>query len=52
MQKKYLNEAYDLYDEFFHIVKVPLLTEEVRGSEKLKAFSKMLIEPYQPPSDC
>ncbi|PVF96294.1 arsenical pump-driving ATPase [Serendipita vermifera] len=52
MQQKYLGEAHELYDEFFHIVQVPLLTEEVRGPEKLRAFSKMLIEPYQPPSDC
>jgi arsenite-transporting ATPase len=48
MQQKYLQEAYELYEEFFHIVKLPLLTEEVRGPEKLKAFSKMLVEPYQP----
>jgi len=65
MQQKYLNEAYELYDEvcipfapcsvhssalqFFHIVKLPLLTEEVRGPEKLQEFSKMLVEPHQPP---
>ncbi|KAG8801357.1 Golgi to ER traffic- protein [Serendipita sp. 398] len=48
MQHKYLNEAYELYDEFFHIIKLPLLTEEVRGPEKLKEFSKMLVEPYKP----
>jgi len=50
MQQKYLNEAYELYDEFFHIIKLPLLTEEVRGPEKLKSFSKMLVVPYKPPS--
>ncbi|CAK5280011.1 unnamed protein product [Mycena citricolor] len=49
MQQKYLNEAHELYDEFFHIVQLPLLTEEVRGPEKLKEFSKMLVEPYVPP---
>ena len=48
MQHKYLDEAYELYDEFFHIVKLPLLTEEVRGPEKLKGFSEMLIHPYKP----
>jgi len=51
MQQKYLGEAHELYDEFFHIVQLPLLTEEVRGPEKLKEFSKMLVEPYVPPSD-
>ena len=48
MQQKYLNEAHELYDEFFHILRLPLLTEEVRGPEKLKEFSKMLVEPYVP----
>lgn len=48
MQQKYLNEAHELYDEFFHIVKLPLLTEEVRGPAKLKEFSKMLVTPYVP----
>ncbi len=51
MQQKYLNEAHELYDEFFHIVQLPLLTEEVRGPDKLKAFSSMLVEPYTPPQD-
>jgi len=48
MQQKYLKEAHELYDEYFHIVQLPLLTEEVRGPEKLKEFSKMLVEPYVP----
>jgi arsenite-transporting ATPase len=51
MQQKYLNEAHELYDEFFHIVLLPLLTDEVRGPEKLTEFSKMLVEPYVPPQD-
>ena len=51
MQQKYLAEAHELYDEFFHIVQLPLLTEEVRGPEKLKEFSKMLVQPYVPPVD-
>ncbi|KAG6915988.1 Golgi to ER traffic- protein [Tephrocybe rancida] len=50
MQQKYLGEAHELYDEFFHIVQLPLLrTEEVRGPKKLKEFSKILVEPYVPP---
>ena len=51
MQQKYLNEAHELYDEFFHIILLPLVTEEVRGPEKLKEFSKMLVEPYISPQD-
>jgi arsenite-transporting ATPase len=51
MQQKYLAEAHDLYDEFFHVVRLPLLTDEVRGPEKLKEFSKMLITPDVPPDD-
>lgn len=50
MQRKYLREINDLYIEDFHIVKMPLLTEEVRGGDKIRSFSKMLIEPYKPPS--
>jgi len=51
MQQKYLAEAHELYDEFFHIIRLPLLTEEVRGPEKLKEFSRMLVEPYVPPDE-
>ncbi|WFD33318.1 arsenite-transporting ATPase [Malassezia cuniculi] len=39
MQSKYLNEMSELYAEDFNIVRVPLLTEEVRGPEKLRSFS-------------
>lgn len=51
MQEKYLAEMMELYADDFHIVKMPLLTEEVRGAEKLRNFSRMLIEPYTPPSE-
>ncbi|KAI0143903.1 anion-transporting ATPase [Hypoxylon sp. NC0597] len=48
MQKKYLDQIEELYDEF-NVVKMPLLVEEVRGKEKLERFSEMLIHPYVPP---
>ena len=51
MQQKYLAEAFELYEEFFHIIQLPLLTEEVRGPEKLKEFSQMLVTPYVPQVD-
>lgn len=48
MQKKYLDQIEELYDEF-NVVRMPLLTEEVRGKERLENFSDMLIHPYTPP---
>jgi len=49
MQKKYLDQIEELYDEF-NVVKMPLLVEEVRGKERLEKFSEMLVEPFVPPS--
>jgi len=48
MQKKYLDQIEELYDEF-NVVKMPLLAEEVRGKERLEKFSEMLVTPFEPP---
>jgi anion-transporting ArsA/GET3 family ATPase len=47
MQNKYLEQYDDLYGEDMHIVKVPLLRQEVRGVESLSALSEMLLKPYK-----
>ena len=43
MQAKYLEQMYDLYEEDFHLTAMPLLTEEVRGTELLKKFAARLV---------
>lgn len=47
MQKKYIDQMYELYEDF-HIVKVPLQKEEIRGVPALTAFSEMLLHPVNP----
>ncbi|KAH6565588.1 hypothetical protein BASA60_009865 [Batrachochytrium salamandrivorans] len=47
MQRKYIEEIDELYEDF-HVVKMPLLTHEIRGVEKIKDFSEMLVNPFVP----
>ncbi|KAJ9624865.1 Golgi to ER traffic- protein [Taxawa tesnikishii (nom. ined.)] len=49
MQKKYLEQIEELYEDF-NVVKMPLLVEEVRGRRSLRSiFSDMLVHPFDPP---
>jgi arsenite-transporting ATPase len=43
MQKKYLDQICEIYDDF-HITIAPLQEEEIRGVDKLKKFSSILLE--------
>ncbi len=50
MQQKYLNQIEELYEDF-HVVKMPLLTKEVRGTERIRLFGSWLIRGYKPEED-
>jgi len=47
MQDKYLDQIHDLYEDF-SVVVMPMLDNEVRGPDSLRAFSQYLINPYIP----
>lgn len=50
MQKKYLDQMDELYEDY-HLIKMPLLGNEIRGLSNLKKFSKFLLKPYDPKTD-
>mmetsp|Transcript_29691 Transcript_29691/g.37287 ORF Transcript_29691/g.37287 Transcript_29691/m.37287 type:complete len:354 (+) Transcript_29691:236-1297(+) len=43
MQDKYINQIFQLYEDF-HVCLMPLLDHEVRGVERLRDFSQKLIQ--------
>ena len=43
MQKKYLDRIEEMFEDF-HITKIPLQKNEIRGPKNIEQFSKFLIE--------
>ena len=46
IQKKYLDQTFDLYEDF-NVVLMPLLHEEIRGPANIGRFSEHLVKPYK-----
>jgi arsenite-transporting ATPase len=43
MQKKYLEKIEEMFEDF-HIIKVPLQKNEIRGTKNIEEFSNFLIK--------
>ena len=43
MQKKYLDRIEEMFEDF-HITKIPLQKNEIRGPKEIDFFSKFLLE--------
>ena len=41
MQRKYVDQIDELYEDF-HVVKIPLLTKEVRGIDEAMSFAEVM----------
>jgi len=46
MQQKYVNQINDLYEDF-HVLKLPLLKQEIRGKASLEDFSKNMVVSFE-----
>jgi arsenite-transporting ATPase len=46
MQQKYIKQIGDLYEDF-HVIKLPLLEQEVRGKQDLESFAKLMEKSYE-----
>ncbi|CAF4103860.1 unnamed protein product, partial [Adineta steineri] len=47
LQQKYIEQIDDLYEDF-NVIKLPLLDDEVRGSQNINAFSQHLVKQFKP----